>query len=348
MKKAFINNVIFRIVWPVFYGAMIYLIILLVFDNIGQLTENFFSHELWFCIVLSYLFFESIRLEITQLPGFESLKSRIWLWVGIQNLISIFVSAVIISGTLSIYFIAYVGYSFGTFDTELVTFNSIFGVTAILYNMMFFGIYFLNVRNEALLNKENTSRKNLEFQIQAFNSDINPRFLYSCLETLITLLHKKGREAEKYVHHLSSIYRYILQNKHNELATLKSEIESLNDLIYLFNGRFNGRLTLDTQVDEDYRDKQLITGTLSAIVEDIVNNTIVSESQPLHISCSVEEEDNYFVIKNRMNDRLLIDELSRKRSDNLKEAYSYFTSQPFFQVKAHNESFVKIPLISAV
>lgn len=344
MKKAFINNAIFRLIWPLFYGAMTYLMILLVFDNISQLTENFFGEELWFCVGLSYLFFESIRLEITQLQRFETLRSRMWLWISAQILISIAVSMVMISGALSIYFVQYVGYSIGTFDTELITFNSIFVVTAVLYNMMFFGVYFLNVKNEALLNKENTARKNLEFQIQAFNSDINPRFLYSCLETLITLLRKKGREAEKFVHHLSSIYRYILENKHNELSTLKSEMESLRDLVYLFNGRFNGKLTLETNIAEDCEDKQLVTGTLTAIVEDIVNNTIVSESQPLHISCTLEEED-YFVIKNKMNDRLLIDELSKKRCANLKEAYTYFTSQPFFEVKAHNESFVKVPIL---
>ncbi len=345
MSKAFINNTIFRLIWPLFYGAMTYLIILLIFDNISQLTENFFGEELWFCVGLSYLFFESIRLEITQLQSFETLKGRIWLWVTIQLLLSMAVSTVMISGALSIYFIEYVGYSFGTFNTELITFNSIFVVTAILYNMMFFGIYFLNVKNEALLNKENTARKNLEFQIQAFNGDINPRFLYSCLETLITLLRKKGRTAEKFVHHLSSIYRYILENKHNELSTLKSEMESLNDLIYLFNGRFNGQLTLSANIDKDSEDKQLVTGTLTAIVEDIVNNTIVSESQPLQINCEMEDSE-YFVIKNKMNDRLLIDEVSKKRCASLKEAYTYFTSQPFFEVKAHNESFVKIPILS--
>ena len=346
MKKAFINNTIFRLIWPLFYGAMTYLIILLVFDNISQLDENFFGEELWFCVGLSYLFFESIRHEIMLLQRFENLRSHIWLWAIIQGFLSIVVSIVMISGALSIYFIEYVGYSFGTYNTELLTFNSIFVVTSVLYNMMFFGVYFLNSKNEALLSKENTARKNLEFQIQAFNSDINPRFLYSCLETLITLLRKKGRDAEKYVYHLSSIYRYILENKHNELSDLKSEVESLNDLIHLFNGRFNGQVSLKAEIKKDYENKQLITGTLSAVVEDLINNTIVSESQPLHIECQLDEDDNYFVIKNKMNDRLLVDEISRKRCDSLKEAYTYFTSQPFFQVKAHDESFVKVPIIT--
>jgi len=346
MKKVFFNNVLFRIVWPVFYGMMVYLIVLLVFDSIGQLRENFFNQEMWVSVGLSYLFFESIRLEVTQLQKFETFREKVWLWITSQLIISIVVPMVIISGALSIYFIEFVGYSFGTFDTELITFNSIFAVTAILYDMIFFGVYFLNIKNESLLKKENTLRKNLELQIQSFNSDINPRFLYSCLETLITLLHKKGREAEKFVFHLSSIYRYILQNKHNELSPLKAEIDSVNDLIYLFNGRFNGKITVSTDVAKESEEKHLVTGTLSAIVEDIVNNTIISDSQALHISCSVEEEDNYLVIKNKLNERLMIDELSRKKSESLRETYSYFTSQPFFQVKAYNESFVKVPLIA--
>lgn len=300
---------------------------------------------MWVCVGLSYFFFEAIRTEIMLLQKFDSLKRRIWLWMGSQLIISMVVSLIVVTGTLSLYLIEFIGYSFGTFDTELITFNSIFTVTAILYNMVFFGVYFLNVKNEALLNKENTLRKNLELQVQAFNNDINPRFLYSCLETLISLLYKRGREAEQFVSRLSSIYRYILQNKHNELSSLNDEIKSIHDLIYLFNSRLNGQISLSAEIKEEHVEKQLVTGTLSAIVEDIVNNTIISDHQPLHITCEVEE-DEYFVIKNKMNDRLLVDDISRQRCESLKGAYNYFTSQPFFQVKAYNESFFKVPMIS--
>ncbi|MEQ9423582.1 MAG: histidine kinase [Cyclobacteriaceae bacterium] len=346
MKKAFVHNIIFRIVWPAFYGAMIYPIILMVFDSIGQLTENYFNQEMWVCILLSYLFFEAVRLEIGMLEKIERLQQKVWAWVGVQLLSSLFLSIVLISGAISIYFIEFVGYSFGTFDTELITFNVIFGVTALLYNMTYFGMYFLNARNEVLLSRETTLRKNLELQIQAFNNDINPKFLYSCLETLITLLYKKGRESEKFVFHLSSIYRYILNNKHNELSPLEAELNSVEDLIYLFNCRHNERITFKNSVKKETSDSHLVTGTLSVLIEDIINNTIISEHQPLKITCEYDEDENYLILKSRINDKLMIDESTRKRSDRLQEAYSYFTSQPFFKVKAHEESFVKVPVIA--
>ena len=345
MRQAFVNNPLFRILWPAFYGVMVYFMILMVFDNIGQLGANFFNHEMWVCVALSYVFFEFIRLEIMLLQRFEGLKKKIWIWMFAQLGMSLLGSLIVVSGVLSFYIIEFIGYSFGTFDTELIAFNSIFAVTAILYCMVLFGVYFLNVKNEALLKKENTLRKNLELQVQSFNNDINPRFLYTCLETLISLLYKKGRDAEQFVAKLSSVYRYILQNKHNELSPLKEEIDSIHDLIFLFNSKLNNQITLRVSVEKGHEEKQLVTGTLSAVVEDIINNTIVSDHQPLKIHCEVEEGE-YFVVKNKLNEKLLIDDSSRQRCERLKEAYVYFTSQPFFQVKAYNESFVKVPMIS--
>jgi two-component system, LytTR family, sensor kinase len=55
MKRLFLHNLLFRIVFPPLYGMVVYVLVLLVFDSTAQLFENFFSLEVLLCVGLAYL-----------------------------------------------------------------------------------------------------------------------------------------------------------------------------------------------------------------------------------------------------------------------------------------------------
>ena len=63
-KTIFYNNPVFRLSAPLLTGIVIYLLILMFFDSVDMLAENFFSREVVFTIGLTYLFFELYRLVI--------------------------------------------------------------------------------------------------------------------------------------------------------------------------------------------------------------------------------------------------------------------------------------------
>ncbi len=64
MKKIFINNAFFRILFPIVYGIIVYLLILLINNSIDTLNETFLTQEVYISIVLTYLVMESNRLLI--------------------------------------------------------------------------------------------------------------------------------------------------------------------------------------------------------------------------------------------------------------------------------------------
>ena len=102
-----------------------------------------------------------------------------WVTTVIGNLGS---STLIISG----YYNYLVGFS--NYTTELIVFNSIYLLTSILYNLIYFSIFYLNRLNELKLHHENQVRKSLESELKTYKNKINPEFLFSSFETIICLV----------------------------------------------------------------------------------------------------------------------------------------------------------------
>ena len=75
MRKLFIHHPLFRLLSPIFSGVVVYLLILLLNNNVEQLQEQFFGEELYICIGLSYLIQEFSRLLLILFKKLPQVKS---------------------------------------------------------------------------------------------------------------------------------------------------------------------------------------------------------------------------------------------------------------------------------
>ncbi|MEM1217041.1 MAG: histidine kinase, partial [Bacteroidota bacterium] len=64
MKTFFLYRPLFRLLTPVLMGSLAYLLLLLVNNNVAQLTEEFLSNELYFCWGVCLLMQETNRLVL--------------------------------------------------------------------------------------------------------------------------------------------------------------------------------------------------------------------------------------------------------------------------------------------
>jgi len=55
MKKLFIHHPLFRLLSPLFSGLVVYILLLLINNDIDQLYEEFLTQELYVCIALTFL-----------------------------------------------------------------------------------------------------------------------------------------------------------------------------------------------------------------------------------------------------------------------------------------------------
>jgi hypothetical protein len=77
----------------------------------------------------------------------------------------------------------------------------------------------------------------------------------------------------------------------------------------------------------------------------VVRNTLISKQSPLTIQLYLEDGDEYVVLQHSLNDRLLLHQESLQAFARLQRSYSFFSENPFVQVKAGKENYIKFPLM---
>ena len=299
MKKILFNQPIFRLIGPAIAGFMIYVLILLIFDRIVAINENFNLYELSFCVLLGYAWFESMRLITRLMNRFFHSGNMSWGRILSHTLILLTGSILVISVICYGYFTQILGlYSFSSFTDEFFAFNIVFGISVIFYNMTYLGMYFLQRQNELALDREQTLNKNIEYQLQAFQNEVNPYLLYHSLETLIPIIHHDHEEADHFVGKLSKVYRYMLDHRKEELTTIEDELEASLNLVELINPKHFHNIHLIADIEFHQKDFLLVPGALPRLIESIIQQSIVSDLQAISIKCTLSQINTYrFVAK---------------------------------------------------
>lgn len=340
MKRYFIHNALFRLLAPAVYGILVYLLILLINNNVSQLANLFIGQEVYVCIGLSYLSFESIRLLILLLERILKKKYR-QIAIPLQIAVTTLISVTMVMTSLSLYFTYIVGFSIS--NTQWLIFLIVYIATALLYNLLYFSSYFLQKENIIKLSAERQQRDVLEMEMVEFRNEINPDLLYESLENLIALMYRDVEQAEDYIDSLASAYRYVLTNRQHELVTVGTEIQAGSTLVRLLNEKYNGLLKFESALEEDELKAMLIPGTLPVIIESMVRNTIVNRFEPFVIRCYLE--DDYITVQCRLNDRLILHPASEMALERLQRSYALYSDLPMIKVKAYQENYVKLPVI---
>jgi sensor histidine kinase YesM len=343
MKRYFIHNALFRILAPAIYGVLIYLLVLLINNNVAQVEMLFESQEVYLCIGLTYLCFESVRLVIILQE--KILKDKYpRLRILIQFVITTLLSLALVTAGLSLYFEYVVGFSIS--GTQLLIFMIIYAISALVYNTLYFSHYYLQKENTLKLTAEKQQREVLETEILEFRNDINPDLLYEGLENLITLMYRDVDKAENHIDALATAYRYVLTNRQQELVPVAAELEACRNLVVLLNERFNGQLRFEHALSDADQQLMLIPGSLPVIIEHLARNTIFSRYEPLTLSCY--REDDYITVQSKLNDKLMIHSASQVALERLQKSYALYSDKPMIKVKAYDENYIKLPVIEIV
>ena len=340
MKHYFFHNPVFRIVAPAIYGLFVYFLILLVNNNVAQVNDLFVTQELYVCIFLSYLSFESVRAIILVLNRILREK-RPSLVIASQFVLTTAFSVGLVILCLTAYFRHVIGFSIS--GTQLMIFAAVFLITALLYNVMYFSNYYLHRENTVRLNAEKQQRTVLEMEMTEYKNDINPDLLYESLENLIGIMYRDVEKAEDYIDWLGSAYRYVLTNRQNEMVTIREEFEAAKNIIRLLNEKYGGQLILESNLNEAELAGMLIPGSLPVIIESLVRNTIITRFEPFIIRCYREED--YLTIETKLNDRLMRHQPSEEAFGRLQRSYAIYTELPLIKVKAYTENYIKLPVI---
>lgn len=214
-----------------------------------------------------------------------------------------------------------------------------FFIMTIIYSIEFFKAWQLSIKNEELL-----KRQAVELQYQALRNQVNPHFLFNSLNVLTSIVYTDQDLAVKFIKQLSDVYRYVLEQKENNLIDLETEMQFVEKYIYLQKIRHNDGLKVNINLSST-KNLKVIPVSVQILVENAIKHNIVSPDEPLQIDI-YSNGDNYLIIKNNLQLKTSVEDSTNTGLANIKAQYEHLTNKNFEIIKDANYFTVKIPLIN--
>lgn len=132
-----------------------------------------------------------------------------------------------------------------------------------------FGVMNQNIKElTTCIYNEQTQKK--EYELKMLQAQINPHFLYNCLDNISSLItDRKNETATSMVYHLGRYYRAILSKGRN-IITLREELELIRAYLEIQLIRIPDLFSYEITVDEEILDFKILKMILQPIVENSV------------------------------------------------------------------------------
>ncbi len=338
--KLLIHNIWFRILTPAFLGFLAYLLMLMSSDRLDQLTHLFFGPELLITIITSYLVITSIRLTIILFFNLQAKEDVNFKKMLLQTVLTMLVGGIFSSIPIIVYMKYLIGFS--SFSKELTLFIVIFSFFSLFYNVLYFSLYFLNLKNNSALDYENQLHDSLIKEYKGFVRDIHPEFFYTGLETLIVLIRNDKNQADKFISKFSGVFRYIIDCKKKDLAMVSNEITNLNDLVYVFNQKFDNQIVFENKLGNDLATKHIVPCTIQCILELTVLTSIITKDCPLNIELYKNDDDIIF----KHNGLARINEGNKTKDlKHISDTQKYLSGRPITVEQEGTSTVYRIPVL---
>lgn len=150
--------------------------------------------------------------------------------------------------------------------------------------------------------------------------------------------------ASDFVTRLASSYRYILDNKEEDLVSLEKELNFLDAYVFMMEVRHKNVVVIKTDIKIPSEQYWIPTLSLQMLIENALKHNLYSKEKPLEISITSIGTDA-LAIKNNLRKRELKRETTKLGLDNIKKRYSYYTNKQVL-VREESDFFeVIIPLL---
>jgi two-component system, LytTR family, sensor kinase len=184
-------------------------------------------------------------------------------------------------------------------------------------------------------------------QLTILKNELDPHFMYNALNTLSYLVKKDVEKADDFIGRLSEVYKYFLANKNKEYVTLKEELNFIDQYFFLLQLRYEEKIKLKKELDDhDLNAITVLPCALQILVENAIKHNNFSESHPLSITISINEE-NILVVNTKSPSK--IPHYSTKVGlSNLKARYELACNKAITVEESDRNYFVvRLPLLKS-
>jgi two-component system LytT family sensor kinase len=113
-----------------------------------------------------------------------------------------------------------------------------------------------------------------ELELKTIKAHINPHFIFNALNSIRALIDENPARARSAVTELSNILRSSLNAEKGETVSLNEELKIVKDYLALENMRFEDRLKIEYEIDDDTLQQQVPPMMLQTLVENAIKHGI--------------------------------------------------------------------------
>jgi two-component sensor histidine kinase len=137
-------------------------------------------------------------------------------------------------------------------------------------------------------------------ELKTIKSHINPHFIFNSLNSIRALVDENPKRARRAITELSNILRSSMQAEKSETVTLEKELDIVKDYLALEHMRFEERLKIEMDIDEDTLQQQVPPMMLQTLVENAIKHGISKQIKGgvVRIVASFKNNDIELLVQN--------------------------------------------------
>lgn len=156
--------------------------------------------------------------------------------------------------------------------TIRATFSSF--LILLIWNLIYFMYHYIQKSRQEQLDRIRLESLVKELELKTIKSHINPHFIFNALNSIRALVDENPERARTAITELSNILRSSMQAEKVETASLERELNIAKDYLELESIRFEDRLRVEYEIDEDTLDQQIPPMMLQTLVENAIKHGI--------------------------------------------------------------------------
>ncbi len=229
-----------------------------------------FSHLMRFIILRFTLLQKNLTRQTVQFFGITVIMSLVASFVHIELLLASDLLKKVDYNLLSDKKFSY------WFALWLVVLNNAFlyFLLFFIWNLIYFVYHYVEKSRKQQLDTLHLEALVRDLELKTIKAHINPHFIFNSLNSIRALVDENPQRARAAVTELSNILRSSMQSEKLETVTLEKELAIVKDYLALENMRFEDRLRIEYQIEDDTLDQPVPPMMLQTLVENAIKHGI--------------------------------------------------------------------------
>ena len=186
-----------------------------------------------------------------------------------------------------------------------------------------------------------------ENELRWLKSQVDPHFLFNNLNILDILIHKDPEKASLFTKNLSSLYRYFVRQKNQDIVALAEEWDFSKSYIFLLKQRFDQLFIFKDELSKkSLRNYFIPPASMQLLLENVVKHNVATDDQPIEVL--IKLKDDFLIIENTYRPKKTKAIGTNMGLKNLQARIKLLTDNSIEINRTENLFIVKIPLVKQV